>query len=348
MKIKADQLKYNLDKELKPVYLAFGDEPLQVSESCDAIREKARSEGFSERKVLDIDRYFKWNLLFEESRAMSLFSDKRIIELRMPTGKPGKEGSAAIAEYCNNPAPDTLLLIVCESLEYSSQSTKWFKATDKIGGIIQSWVIDRSYLPGWIVKRAKTEGVNLDRQSSEVLADLLEGNLMACAQEILKLGLLHGNKAISPKMIEDSITDAAKFTIYSLTDDALAGNATHAIRTISSLRKEGVEPILVLWALNKEIRSLFEMKSQILKGDKIDQVLKKHRVWKKREAAVKSALNRHSKDNWMKLAEEAISIDNVVKGMRPGSSWTELLRLTLSLAGKPIFTADNEPEQITI
>jgi len=337
MRLYPDKLEAALKKDLLPVYFLSGDEPLQLGEAADAVRRAARAQGFSEREVLHVEKGFDWNTLLAESNALSLFAEKKIIDLRLPSGKPGKDGGAALAEYAARPPEDTLLLITSGKVDKRSQSAKWYRALDKVGATMQVWPVEAPEMPRWLEQRLRARGLQPDREAVRMIAERVEGNLLAAAQEVDKLVLLNGSGPLSAEQVEAAVADSARFDVFGLVDAALAGDAPRASRMLHGLRGEGVEPILVLWALTRELRSLADMAAQIESGKGVDGVLA--RVWGKRKGPVKAGLQRHNRARWQQMLRRAARLDRVIKGVAPGNAWDELLQLTLLMAGVRLFRA---------
>jgi len=273
MKIFPDKLEATLKKGLLPIYFLSGDEPLQLGEAANAVRRHAREQGYTEREVMHVDKGFDWNELLMASNSMSLFAEKRVIDLRLPSGKPGKDGGAALVEYAGRPPEDTVLLISSGKVDKRSQSAKWYTALDKVGATLQVWPVETADMPRWLDQRLRSRGLQTEKDAVRVIADRVEGNLLAAAQEVDKLVLLNGTGALSLEQVESAVADSARFDVFGLVDAALEGDAPRLTRMLDGLRGEGVEPILVLWALTRELRSLAGMAAQMESGKGIDGVL---------------------------------------------------------------------------
>jgi DNA polymerase-3 subunit delta len=333
MKLRYEQLASHLQQGLQPIYLLSGDEPLQLMEAADAIRARARELGFGEREVLHAEAGFDWSTLAAASGSLSLFAEQRLLELRLPSGKPGKEGGAALTDFAANPPPDTVLLIISGKIDGASQRSKWFKALEAAGVTLQVWPIEPAKLPGWVMGRMRARGMQPVPEAAQALAERVEGNLLAAAQEVEKLFLLYGESPIDIEQIEEGVADSARYDIFELVDTALLGDAVRTARVIEGLRAEGVEPILVLWALMREIRSLAQMAEALAQGENLERILGNFRVWEKRKAAVRAGLKRHNLKRWQILLRRAGRIDRMIKGIEPGNPWDELLQLALLMAG---------------
>ena len=344
MKLDVSQLDSHLQRDLSPVYILSGDETLLVQEAADAIRQAAHLKGFSERQVMHVDRSFDWNALYDAASAMSLFAEQRLIELRLPTGKPGDAGRKALEAWAAQPPEDTILLIITGKLEASVSKTKWHKAMDKIAKNIVVWPLDANRLTSWVGGRLRDRGLQPDAAAVELLTQRVEGNLLAAAQEIEKLVLLHGSGAISIDDIDDAVADNARFDIYKLVDTALSGDVAYTQRMFNRLRDEGAEPVLVLWVLSRELRSLAKMAGESASAAgrpdaaKVDQVMTSYRVWQKRKPLIKKALMKYGPRRWQGLLIAAARIDGVIKGQSAGNVWDELLQLCLALAGLKVAT----------
>ena len=313
--------------DLKPVWLIAGSEHLLVMEAADRLRARARELGYLEREIHDVDTRFDWNELAMAGASMSLFASRRLIELRMPTGKPGKEGSAAIAQWCANPPADTLLLITAE--EWSkAQEGAWFTAIDKVGVALPVWPLKREEMPGWIAARLKSRGIKAQPDAIEMLAERVEGNLLAAAQEIDKLSLLIGEGVLDVETLEASVADDARFDAFRLTDAAIAGDAVRALRMVAGLRAEGSEAIpLMGWLLN-QLRVLYRLAS----AANLAQAFQTERIWDAKQPLFKRALKNGDAMHWQRCIVKLGHIDRMAKGRADGDVWRELERLIAAIA----------------
>jgi DNA polymerase-3 subunit delta len=331
--LRAEQLSRQLAGGLSPVYFIHGDETLLVDECADAVRATARQQGYSDRQVFNADSGFDWNTLSAASDSLSLFSERRILELRLPTGKPGREGARALCEYAGRLPQDTVLLLISAKLEAAARKSKWVQALDKVGITVPVWPVEASRLPAWIDRRMRTHSMLPSPDALQLIADRVEGNLLAAAQEIEKLYLLHGPGPLDLETVAELVADSARYDIFVLVDAALAGDAVYARRVLAGLRGEGVEPVLVLWALSREIRSLASMARAVKEGVPLARVLTERRVWEKRKPLISGVFQRIHGRQWWTLLQRCAFIDRIIKGRAPGSAWDELLQLTLWLAG---------------
>ena len=336
MQLKPEQLPQHLKKQLAPIYFIYGDELLLLQEAADLIRAAARERGYSEREVFSVERDFDWNRLTESSNNLSLFAERRILEVRMPSGKPGDAGARALRAYAERPAEDSLLLVVSGKLDAQQRKSKWVTDLENAGVGIQIWPVDARALPQWIRARMHGLGLQPTPEAVQLLAERVEGNLLACKQEIDKLALLVGGGRVDAAAVTTAVADSARFDIYALVDSALAGEPERSLRMLAGLRGEGVEPVLVTWALARELRSLAGMAWEVGRGEPPAAVLGRHRVWKSRQALVGRALGRHSAAAWLGLLGDCAHLDRMVKGQAPGNPWDELVQLCLRLAGRPL------------
>lgn len=335
MKISADQLRADLAERILPLYFVTGDEPLLVSEALDAIRRRAREAGYGDREVLTAERGFDWNRVLAGSASLSLFAEKRILELRLPTGKPGDVGSRTLVELCGALPEDTLVVVSAPKLERSQSSSKWVKALEKAGALVQIRAVDAHALPGWIAARMRGLGLEPSRDAVRLLADRVEGNLLAAAQELEKLRLVLGRGPVDAEQVEAAVADSARFNIFKLADAAVAGRADRALRILGALRAEGAEPVLVLWALSRELRTVTLIRDDLEAGRPLARSVRQRGVWSSREDIVRACVGRHSPASLHGLVRRAELADQVLKGRRSGQPWQELLALTVGIARGP-------------
>ncbi len=332
MKISANQLSPHLKKSLCACYLVTGDEPLLVQESLDAIRTAARKAGYGSRELYVQGKGFDWNELASAGGNLSLFADRQIIELRLPTGKPGVKGSAAIAEFASNLGDDILFIVSAPKLDRNAQKTKWVKALETKGGLIQVWPVDTRELPSWINARLKQAGLQPDRDAVRLIADRVEGNLLAAQQEIEKLRLLHGEGPVSAAEVDEAVADSSRFDVYKLVDAAVAGNASRAIRVLGGVRTEGVEPVIVMWAWTRELRTLAGLADDVQAGVDLGNAMQKAYVWMNRQALVRACVSRHASADFYRGPPLARRGDAAAKGQLHGDPWRFATQIVLELA----------------
>lgn len=329
MRLRPEQLEKHLAQQLSPVYLISGDEPLLVQECADSVRRACRKQGFGERQVFHIDTSFDWQQLLGEVSALSLFAERKLIELRMPTGKPGDAGAQAIDYYCQNTSQDTVLLILCEKVDARA---KWHKTVDATGVTVPVWPVDTAQLPRWIDQRLRARGLSASPEAVQILVDRVQGNLLACAQEIEKLRLYTEATHIDADIVEATVADSARFDVFGLADQALAGNSVASLRALAGLRGEAEEPLGILWVLTKELRTLYRCAEQIEQGQSIDRVVDSAGVWEKRKPQTKQALQRLRKPQLAHLLGIAQAVDAAAKGASKDDPWQLLDQLVLGLS----------------
>jgi DNA polymerase III subunit delta len=332
MKISIDRLASQLEKTLAPIYMVSGDETLLVEEAGHLIRQTAETKGFTERQIFNVDNRFNWNQLLESANTLSLFNDKSLLELRLPSGKINEAGKKALLTYVENPRKNKILFITAGKLTGPTQNTKWFKALEKNGVFVQIWPITPQQLPNWIQLQLRKLDISTTSDAIKFLAESVEGNLLAAKQEIEKLSLLYDKKQLSLDEVITAISDNARYDVFTLADSALSGDSKRTLKILIGLKNEGAEPTLMLWALTKEIRTLITMAQQLTQGDNLDNVLYKNRVWEKKKPIVRLALKRHNSNTLLKLLYIASQIDRVIKGVEPGNAWDLLNKLALRLA----------------
>jgi DNA polymerase-3 subunit delta len=333
MRLRIDQLEKHLEGKLAPIYLIGGDEPLQVQEARDAIRAAAARQSFNERVLLSAETGFDWDALRAHADSLSLFGDKRIIDLRLVSGKPGDTGARALRDYAAKPPEDNLLIVTLDKFDRSSPSAQWYRALDAAGVAIRTWPVEARQLGAWIRRRANDRGVTLGAAAAEALGERVEGNLLACAQEIDKLHMVHGEARLDLEDVLRSVADSARFDVFDLVDAALAGDAARSVRILHGLREEGVAPPLLAWALTRELRALGRIAADLAGGADMAEVMGRHRVWDKRRALVSAALRRHPADAWLDILRQAARTDRITKGGAAGNPWDALELLTLAMGG---------------
>lgn len=340
MRLYANQLPGHLRSKLAPVYLIAGDEPLLVNECCDAIRAAGAAQGYTERQVFTVEPGFDWNALLGALQSLSLFSTKRLVELRMPTGAPGEGGTKLLVEIAGQPAEDVLLILSTGRLDKRGQSSRWVKALEQVGVLVLVYALEASALPGWIAQRMRTRGLAAEADVVDLLAYHFEGNLLAAAQEIDKLVMLHGTGKLSLDDIREDLSDNARFNAFSLADACLRGELASVTRILGSLRSEGTEPILLLRVLTREARMLAQMTTRVCGGEQESQVLQSFGIWPRRRALVSQAVRRSGPHSWRDVLSAAARADKVLKGRLSGDIWQELQCLALAMCGCRMPTCD--------
>jgi len=321
LKIRTNQLSSHLQKTLAPCYLVTGDEHLLVDEALDSIRETARARGFTSRELFVGTAGFDWAQLRNSSANLSLFSEKRIVELRLPTGKPGRAGGQAIVDLVESTDPDLMLIVSGPKLDRSAQSSKWAKSIDAKGINIQVWPIDARELPGWIAGRMRQAGLQPDRGAVTLIADRVEGNLLAAGQEIEKLRLILGEGKVNADDVSTAVANSSRYDVFKLVDAALGGDAKRALKILSGLRAEGVEPVIIIWALTRELRTLANLTDTVSKGMDLASGMQKTGVWRNRQALVRGCIGRHQHGDFHGLLKATSRAEQAAKGQSRADPW---------------------------
>lgn len=336
MMLRPEALEGHLAKTLAPLYVIASDEHLLALEAADKIRRAARANGYSERDVLTVERTFKWGELLAANQELSLFGDKKLIELRIPTGKPGKDGSAALQAYAKDLSPDNLTLVTLPKLDWQSAKASWVTSLQQAAVYIDIPTIERAALPNWIGQRLAAQGQSAERQGLDFIADRVEGNLLAAHQEIQKLGLLHEPGKLSLEQIHDAVLNVARYDVFKLSEAMLLGDPARLARMLEGLKGEGEALPLVLWAVAEEIRTLLKLRAGMDQGRPLGALLKEHRIWGPRERMMEPALRRLSLATLDAALQDAAQVDKMVKGLRAkayaGDAWDALLQLALKVA----------------
>jgi DNA polymerase-3 subunit delta len=331
--LRLEQLEAHLARELRPLYAIHGDEPLLSLEAADAIRARARALGFSERTVLLAERSFDWSELGASAASLSLFGERKLIELRLPTGKPGADGGAAIERFCAKLTPDALALVMLPRLDRAGQSSAWFQALEAAGMMVNVFPVERSRLPDWIAARLARQKQSAKPETLRFLADCVEGNLLAAHQEIQKLALLLPAGDLGFDAVREAVMNVARYDAAKLAEAMLAGDRARLARMLEGLRGEGEAPPRVLWLLAEEIRAVCRVQDGIAAGRPIAEILREARVWgDARQALVGRAARKFPRAALLSALEHAAGVDRMVKGIVKGDAWDELLQLGLRFA----------------
>jgi DNA polymerase III subunit delta len=328
LKFNSDTLLTHLEQQLLPVYLICGDEPLLIAESADAVRAKARAAGFTERETHFMERGGDWNDVRASANNLSLFAERRIVEIRMPTAKPGNTGSAAIVALLANKDPDRVLLITAPKLDRDAQGSEWVRAVETHGALVQVWPVEASRLTGWLRTRAKRLKLDIDNEALEIIAERTEGNLLAADQELQKLRMAVRGERVSADDVLGSVADSARFDVFQLGESALSGDTPRTLRMLEVLRAEGVEPTLVLWSLSKSVRDLWGA---------VHSPGGRAPTWRRQSAALEQGERRASKLHFGRLAARAARADRMIKGRESGDAWDEMALLAMDICARPIL-----------
>ncbi|RQO35010.1 DNA polymerase III subunit delta [Herminiimonas sp. KBW02] len=336
MQLRIDALDAHLNKPLAGLYVITSDEHLLALEAADKIRKAARAQAYSEREVLVVDRSFKWGELLAANQSQSLFGDKKLIELRIPTGKPGKDGSKALQDYAASLSPDNVTLITLPKLDWATQKAAWVASLQQASVYIDIPLVERAQLPAWLGVRLTAQRQSANRECLDFIADRVEGNLLAAHQEIQKLALLYPEGPLSFEQIHDAVLNVARYDVFKLNEAMLSGDTTRLVRMLEGLKGEGEALPLVLWAVAEEVRTLLKLKSGVAQGRPLSQLTKEYRIWGPRERLIEPALRRLKLSTLESALQEAAQIDKMVKGLRAkqfsGDAWDAMLQLGLKIA----------------
>nr|WP_282098968.1 DNA polymerase III subunit delta [Thauera aromatica] len=313
--------------------MVHGNEPLLVLEAADAIRAAARRQGYAERETLVVGQGFKWDALALTAGNLSLFGSAKLIDLRIPTGKPGRDGGEALQRYVAALPAQTLTLLTLPEIDWQTRKTSWFKAVAEAATCIELDAPERERLPQWIGSRLATQKQSAAPEALAFIAEHVEGNLLAAHQEILKLGLLHPEGVLSLEQVQDAVLNVARYDIDKLRQAVIEGDPVRCARLLDGLRGEGAAPPLVLWALASETRTLAALRAGQDAGQPLAALFKTERVFEpRRQQAVGRALARLTQGGLRAALMHAARIDRIIKGLAPGDIWDEFLQLSLRLA----------------
>ncbi|HRH17743.1 MAG TPA: DNA polymerase III subunit delta [Aquabacterium sp.] len=345
MQLRLDQLQAHLQKVgpqgLKPVYTLYGDEALLAQEAADALRAFARAGGYTERQVFTVGgAHYDWASLLGAGSALSLFGDRQLIEIRIPSGKPGKEGSQALQAYCEQAASNEgmVTLVTLPRLDKTQMSSAWFTALDQVGMTLRCDPIERQALPLWIAQRLAAQGQSVEsgeagQRTLAFFADKVEGNLLAAHQEVVKLGLLYPPGVLTFDQIDHAVVDVARFDVFKLSETVLGGQTARALRMVQGLEAEGEAAVLVHWALSEDIQGLHRARQALDQGKPLPMVLREQRIWGPRERLFERVLPGLLVGHTARLVHAASIVDGIVKGLPhpawPRDPWQALSRLTL-------------------
>jgi DNA polymerase-3 subunit delta len=343
MQVRPDQLEAQLGRGLKPLYTIHGDEPLLAQEAADAVRAAARAAGYSERKIFTVSgAHFDWSGVLGAAQAMSLFAERQLIEIRIPSGKPGKDGSEALQRYCSEVCDrlpeDVLTLVQLPKLDFQQQKAAWFSSLDRSGVVLRVETLDRKLLPAWLAQRLARQGQKVKAGEEGVrtlafFADRIEGNLLAAHQELQKLALLHPAGELGFEQIEAAVLNVARYDITKLAEALWTGQVARTLRMLDGLQAEGEAAVLVHWTLAEDLRALGRARAALDEGKPIPMALKEARVWGLKEKLFERVLPLLSDLPLAHLLDAASICDGIVKGLKhpewPAQPWPALRRLAL-------------------
>lgn len=332
MRLRTEQVDAHLAKNFAPVYLVHGDEALLVLEAADAVRAAARKRGHSEREVLFVEKGFDWGAFTQAAASRSLFGDRKIVELRFASGKPGAPAAQAIEKYCAKPNPDMALLITMPRPEGAGWwKSGWHAAVDAAGVIVEAQPVSRAQLPQWIAQRLARQRQRMSAESLELMADRVEGNLLAANQEVLKLALLSAEGELSADEVNAAVSSVARYDFETLADALYAGQYAHYARALDGLRGEGESAAGIAWRLGEELAALLRIRLQIGGGRTLDKLFAEHRVWRGAQPRYEKALKRLGADRLGAAVLHVARIERASKGAGSGEPWDEFLTLGLEL-----------------
>jgi DNA polymerase-3 subunit delta len=331
MPIKPEQLATRLQQGLSPVYLFGGAEPLLVAECRDQVFEAAKKSGYLERELYQSNKTFKWSSMEQGGSTGSLFASKKIIDLRLPTGKPGREGAKFLTEWAANPDPDALLVVSCEQWDKSSRSSKWAAVLEKAGTRVDIWPIAPRDLPAWINSRMRAAGLEPVREAVMLLADRLEGNLLAAQQEIEKLLLIKGPGPVSEEDILEAVADSSRFDAFLLVERVLSGNLGESLRVASGLHRTGVPLQMITGALYRDLKILEAFKLALNAGENESMAFRKLNIWHSRQNPMRAAANRLDLSRMSDAFSRMSLIDKQSKGRAAGDPWHGLDHLVCAM-----------------
>jgi DNA polymerase-3 subunit delta len=335
MRIASEQLAPQLARELKPLYTVFGDEPLLALEASDRIRAHARSGGYVEREILTAEPGFKWAQLAMAAQSQSLFASLKLLELRIPNGKPGTEGAAAIRDFCDRLPADTVTLVYLSAIDWRAQKAAWFEALDRAGVMVEARAVLRKALPQWLAGRLKAQGQEAGNETLTFIAERVEGNLMAAFQEVQKLALLFAPGPLGFEQVREAVLDVARYDVFNLGAAMTEGDAARLTRMLDGLKGEGAAPLMALWSLTEEIRAIGKLLAGVEAGRPLNALWREARVWDNaRQHMLQQNLRRFSDLQVTRALRHAAAIDRMVKGLAAGDVWDELLQLALRFSRK--------------
>lgn len=332
MRLAFEQLNSHLERELRPLYVLMGDEPLSMMEGTDSIRAAARRAGHDERQSFTAERNFNWQQLTASSHTLSLFSNRRLLEIHIPSGKPGTEGSKALQAFADRLPEDTVTLITLPKLDKSAHNSVWFGALEKIATVVPLFAVDLERLPGWIGNRLQAQGQQLDAATLEFIANQVEGNLLAAHQEIQKLGLLYPAGKLEPESVREAVLNVSRYDVFQLGDAMLDGDASRTAKILNGLEAEGVQPLALLGVLAWLLRGVARVKLAQTRGENLSGAMQKSNIWGNRQAMVTRMLARVSMRQLNTAILRMAEIDRICKGIAQGRPWLEISRLCIGLA----------------
>jgi DNA polymerase-3 subunit delta len=332
MRVTPEHLPKHLQGQLAPLYTVFGDELLLSIEAADSIRTRACEAGYTGREIFNVDQRFDWTDLQQRSNSLSLFGERRIIDIRIPTGKPGNQGSATVEDYCHSLPPDTITLVTLPKLDKQSLAAKWFKALEAAGVVVPVSPVEPGRLPAWIEQRLAMQRQNADAETLQFLADKVEGNLLAAYQELKKLALLYPPGSLSFDQVKDAVLDVARYDVFKLSSAMISGDTSRYFRILEGLRGEGAALPLVVGTLAGQIRSLIAVRKGLDSGRSLEELMNQLRAWRGQQKVMENAARRLNLEQLISALLHTAQIDRISKGLGKDDPWDELLQLGLRFA----------------
>jgi len=337
MQVRSDDLKSHLQRGVAPLYVIHGDEPLLALEAGDAIRAAARAAGAAEREVFVVESSFRWDAFLAANTSRGLFGDRKLVDLRIPSGKPGVEGGKALEAFAANASPDNVTLITLPRLDRATSSSAWFEALTSVAVTVAVYPVEREALPAWIAARMKRHQQRASQETLAFLADHCEGNLLAARQEIEKLALLLPPGELAQDAVEAAIANVARYDVFQLSESWLAGDAQRVLRILRSLQAEGDAPIPAIWQLVEDVHAIAAVHTMVREGSPMSSAIRNARVWGKRQNALERAVNRIAPASVPALLLALQKLDALSKGLGRGDAWDALTDVALAVCGKPLF-----------
>ncbi len=333
MRLFADKLQGDLERSIRPAYLIHGEEPLGIAEAGDRIRAAVRNAGYHEREVIFVLSDSDWEQVRQSADSLSLFAERKLLDVRIPSGKPGRKGGEVIRDLMNQPPPDLCYLFTLPGLDRSGRNSAWFKAIDKVGVHIESRVPDLRQLNAWLVSRLRHLGLSIDDTALQRLTLHLEGNLLSAFQETEMLALLFPGQKITEDEVLSLVTRSARYPLGAAAEAALTGDAERALTVLDGLREESVPEVLVLWSFSQQIRAGSRLEQAISRGKSPGVAFREAGVWQNQQPLMRDALKRHNELTWIAMLAKTTRIERLIKGIGQGDPWQEFRGLCVMLAG---------------
>jgi len=341
MQISSEQLAPRLLRGLSPLYVFFGDETLLTLEAADCVRNEARRQGYVARDILFVETGFHWGDLLTQANSMSLFGDRKVVDLRIPSGKPGVEGAEVLRKYCGALPQDVITLITLPALDRQTQNSKWFEALNEVGLVVVARRVDRHVLPQWIGQRLKLQRQDTDQLTLDFIAECVEGNLLAAHHEVQKLGLLFPPGTVTFEEAKSAILDVARYDPFQVGESILKGDSARLVKILGGLRGEGAPPPLILWVISEQASVLLKLLLGLGTGKSLAQLMRDNRIPSSRQSLLSSALKRLKFEHLQRILIHSAKIDRVIKGLSRGDIWDELVQLGSRFCDKPALHSVN-------